>query len=654
MAITKMEKLSLSFGEEHLDRVLELMQGFQGIHIESGYESSVPPAKKAAVDTAIRDTEKNIQDIQAALSILMGRESARVSGLLRDAEEKSLTLSELTAAVEETDWEKILDEVIQTDRMLQDNRKKRRETSRLLNELRFWDHLSYDPLDFNKLRRTKALVGSVHQKHAEEFTENLVNHEDDGLYFEHITEDAERAYFFIVFHNSFTDQLNVYLSEFSFSEDLYPFDKKQSEARAELDADEAALVLEEREIDKQIIEQAVYGKILAYAEDYNLNILIRLRKSLEVIYEPDEVIINGWIISDMSAAFEQTLQRNLPADGYRLTTGPVRDRDIDEVPIKLKNGRLVSVYEQLTEMFSLPRYDELDPTPIMTIFYFIFYGMMVADVGYGLAIFLVGGVIKKFFAVKQSTKKLIDFLFYLSVPIMGWGFVYGSFCGMTLPFGLISATVDIIPMTLLSIALGYFHVMAGLVMNIINKFKHKQYFDMINGGLSWFTAFLGGGVLIVSAVAPFPALQSLSGVGAVLTGAGVAMVLITPAVESGKRWLLGFGKGLYALYGATSYFGDFISYARLMALGVAGGSVALAFNTIISFLPPIVRFSLGIVLAVILHALNMFLSMLSAYVHGIRLQFIEFFGRFYTGGGRKFEAFKAAEKNVIISDAQDQ
>jgi V/A-type H+-transporting ATPase subunit I len=115
---------------------------------------------------------------------------------------------------------------------------------------------------------------------------------------------------------------------------------------------------------------------------------------------------------------------------------------------------------------------------------------------------------------------------------------------------------------------------------------------------------------------------------------------------------VGVGKGLYALYGATSYLGDFISYARLMALGVAGGSVALAFNTILAFLPLPVRLTLGIALAVVLHALNIFLSMLSAYVHGMRLQFIEFFGKFYTGGGKRFEPFKAAERNVIIIEKE--
>jgi V/A-type H+-transporting ATPase subunit I len=158
--------------------------------------------------------------------------------------------------------------------------------------------------------------------------------------------------------------------------------------------------------------------------------------------------------------------------------------------------------------------------------------------------------------------------------------------------------------------------------------------------------------MLASSVVPWLGGSILFTIGMVITVLGVATLIISPAIQNGKRWLAGVGKGLYALYGATSYLGDFISYARLMALGVAGGSVALAFNTILSFLPPAAKMSLGIVLAIILHALNIFLSMLSAYVHGMRLQFIEFFGKFYTGGGKKFEPFKAAEKNVIIIDEE--
>ena len=333
-----------------------------------------------------------------------------------------------------------------------------------------------------------------------------------------------------------------------------------------------------------------------------------------------------------------------------MVVSSVKEKDVDEVPIKLKNNKFISVYEQLTEMFSLPKYNEVDPTPVMTIFYMIFFGMMVADVGYGLAVFLVGVIARRVLKLKRSTRSFIDFLYFLSFPMMGWGLIYGSFCGLELPFGLISVQNDIITMIIIAIALGYFHIMAGLILLMINHAKLKKYYDMLSGGLAWLLTFIGGGIMIVAVATTWFAGDMVFWIGAVVLGVGVAMIILVPAIQGGKRWLGGFFKGLYALYGATSYLGDFVSFSRLMALGVAGGSVALAFNKILGFLPLAAQLTLGVVLAVVLHGLNIFLSMLSAYVHGIRLQFIEFFGKFFTGGGKRFEPFKAAEKNVIITD----
>ena len=654
MAIAEMEKLALNFKSEYLDEVLHLMQSFQGIHIETGFESTIPPAKKAEVDKTIRQTEKNIQEIQAAQSVLKGRESANILSFFKNPGEKKLSMDELTKIAEESDWERILSEVIRTDRRLQNNRTRRNEVTKLLDTLKIWEHLRCNPLDFPKFHRVTALFGSVHKKHVAEFSENLQKHEEDGVIFEAAAENETRVYFLLVCHNSMLDKLNSLINEFSFSAEEYPFKKSQAEAKEELEKEEARLLEEETEIGRLIAEEAKYGEILLFAEDYNLNTLLCKKKSLEITYEGEHIMIDGWILSDKRARFEKLLSEKIPKGDYGILISAVRDKDIDEVPIKLKNNKLVAIYEKLTEMYSLPKYNEIDPTFVMTIFYFIFFGLMVADAGYGLAVCLIGIIAKRFLNLKRSTKGFIDFLFYLSFPIMGWGLATGSFCGIKLPYdALLAIPRDIIPLTGLSIILGYFHIMAGLVLQMINQIKLKKYFDMLTGGLSWFLIFIGGGIMILTGLTDWFSGNILFFTGLAVLGAGLGMVVIVPAVQYGKRWYAGFGKGLYALYGATSYLGDFVSYTRLMALSVAGGSVALAFNTILAFLPLPLRFTLGIVLAVILHGLNIFLSMLSAYVHGIRLQFIEFFGKFYTGGGKKFEPFKAAQKNVIISDAVD-
>lgn len=137
-----------------------------------------------------------------------------------------------------------------------------------------------------------------------------------------------------------------------------------------------------------------------------------------------------------------------------------------------------------------------------------------------------------------------------------------------------------------------------------------------------------------------------------MTGAIVAVIsalsiVAVPIIQS-KSKAKGIAKGLYELYNLTGYIGDLVSYTRLMALGISGGSIAAAFNMLVEFMPPVARFTVGIVLIIALHALNLFLSLLSAYVHGARLQYVEFFGKFYTGGGRAFQPLKTEEKYLNI------
>jgi len=256
MAIAEMEKLTLTFKARHLDAILQMLQGFQGVHIETGYESSIPSAKKLELDKDIRNIEKNLQEIQSAQSILKSRESGHFMDFLKDGEEKRLSISELTEAVEESNWEQILEEVIHTDRRLTDNRTRRQEVTRLLNDLKIWEQLNASPLDFKNMQRVSAYFGSVHKMHAGDFTENLAKCEEDGVYYETVAENMDRVYFFLVCHKSMDDKLNIIINEFSYSTEEYRFDKPQQEVRDDLVKEEQLLLEDEKEIGELIVEQA--------------------------------------------------------------------------------------------------------------------------------------------------------------------------------------------------------------------------------------------------------------------------------------------------------------------------------------------------------------------------------------------------------------
>lgn len=148
------------------------------------------------------------------------------------------------------------------------------------------------------------------------------------------------------------------------------------------------------------------------------------------------------------------------------------------------------------------------------------------------------------------------------------------------------------------------------------------------------------------------------GMGLLMTiGAGIAItnaigIVIVSVVQA--KSLLGLGTGLYNLYNASGYVGDLVSFTRLMALGLSGASIGSAFNLIVGLFPPVGRFTIGVVLFILLHAINLFLSLLSGYVHGARLIFVEFFGKFYEGGGKPFTPLKSAEKYVKITKSHSE
>ena len=195
--------------------------------------------------------------------------------------------------------------------------------------------------------------------------------------------------------------------------------------------------------------------------------------------------------------------------------------------------------------------------------------------------------------------------------------------------------------------LGLIQLLYGLVLNGIIKGKQGQRASSYVDGYAWFLMLIGfilwvGGAMLLN----MPLLTQI-GIGLVVLNA--VGILVVSALSNPNK-ALGIGLGAYNLYGISGYVGDIVSYTRLMALAVASANIAMAFNMIIGFLPPIARFTVGVLIIIALQALNIALTFLSAYVHTSRLQYVEFFGKFFEGGGRPLTPLKMLEKHVWMED----
>lgn len=347
--------------------------------------------------------------------------------------------------------------------------------------------------------------------------------------------------------------------------------------------------------------------------------------------------------------------------------------ETEEAPVLLQNNKFAASTEGIVESFGLPHKGEIDPTPIMSFFYVFLFGMMLSDAGYGL-IMAVGCfvVLRKFPNMEEGMKKMLTMFMYCGVSTLIWGFLFGSFFGDAVTvIGSTFFDVDIEfpalwftplnePMMLLmyAIIIGLIHMFVGLGLKAYMLIRDKQYMEVFVSVGCWFALLIGAIMLLVPTdmfanmlpigKVTFPAPVNLL---AKVLAIGGALGLLLFAGRRKKNPALRLALGAYELYNVTSWLSDILSYSRLLALCLATGVIASVFNTMASmFGKSVLGVILFIIIFVIGHIFNIALSLLSAYVHTNRLQFVEFFGKFYEGGGRAFDAFKANTKYFKIKE----
>ena len=412
------------------------------------------------------------------------------------------------------------------------------------------------------------------------------------------------------------------------------------EAQKELAAEKEACA-------QSIVAEAVRRDELKLAAD-RVSTKIALAEADEKLYgTASTVVMEGWIPEEK----EQELIKVFDDFGCAYETLTPTVEEYPEVPVKLKNNKITNGLNMVTEMYSLPAYGSLDPNPLMAPFFILFYGLMMADMGYGLLMVIAALVAMKKIKPRKGSLSFCQLLLWGGISTFVCGALTGGFFGDALvkigqilgkPSGwgelpaLFSPMTDSMMVLIGAMVLGLVHLNTGMVINFVKKTKRGQLADAIwEEGALWVT--LVGIILFVLKIG------NVSGVPVVLV-IGLVMVFY-----GGSRSAKGLGKLLSiftTLYNtATGWFGDILSYSRIMALMLAGSVIATVFNTIGAIAN---SFWLFIPVFLIGHALNFALNLLGCYVHDMRLQCLEFFSRFYSDGGKPFRPLDMTTKYVDI------
>ena len=453
----------------------------------------------------------------------------------------------------------------------------------------------------------------------------------DGLLtWQQASSDRSLRYLLVLCHGSVKERALSALRDLGFStvsfRGMTGTAKENDKALAE---NLAALEKERQEIKQRIAGLGGKREALLEASD-RAAIALRREEAKSRLVGTDKVfLLEGWLPADRCAEIEKTLK---PFTCAIETREPTED-EYPQVPVQLKNNKLTQPLNMVTEMYSLPAYGTLDPNPLMAPFFILFYGIMMADMGYGLLMMIASVIISKKYRPKGTSGELFSLLGLCGISTFIMGALTGGFFGdfLTQLVAIVSpGTVFALPklfdplddLTMIligSMALGMVQIVTGMAISLIEKCKRKKFLDAFFEEITWWIVFIGIALLAL-------------GKGAAVLYVGCALVLLGPIVQ-GKGWgkLTGVFGSLYNH--VTGYFGDILSYTRLMALMLAGSVIAQVFNMLAAMPGNVIAF---IIISMLGNAMNFGLNLLGCYVHDLRLQCLEFFNKFYVDGGKPF------------------
>lgn len=468
-----------------------------------------------------------------------------------------------------------------------------------------------------------------------------------------VNKDKEQAYISAWFFKTDEDAVMGILKSHGFTN--APINELEGTAAENIAAAERTIKAQEQkrsELENKIKEMK---EAKSHAEEYHDMMVVnrdkaRVRSSL---LKTDETFtFDGWAPKYETGKIEKLLEKY--TCWYELTE-PEED---DDVPVRLTNKKFFAPIEFITEMYSLPNWKEIDPTSIFSIFYIIFFGIMFGDVGYGLILCgLSMYFLKKNKLYEGGAYKLFNVLFYSGISSIFWGVMFGSFFGDIIP--VVARTFfgkEIIinplwldpaksPMIFLvfSCGLGVIHLFVGMGIKAYEQIRDGKLLDACNDVFAWYLIVVGIILMLfgskVSAGAPK--------IGKIMAIIGVAAAIILPFILNKG---VSKGLGIWNLYsGVTGNLSDILSYSRLLGLGLASTSIAQVFNFLASMGgKSVVGVIMFIIISLLGHSLNFGINALGAFVHSCRLQYVEFFGRFYEGEGRAFKPFNKDTKYINV------
>ncbi len=542
------------------------------------------------------------------------------------------------------------------------------EKQKLLSEISDNKQLIQYMLPWSKLdivmgsKRTltsRVFIGSFNRNITEEkITQEIKSYNEqlDDVAVEIVYSEKLFSCAVIICHNSSADELEQILQNIGFVQNDRQLPKLPSDIIKEAENTVTKLNAQIDEIKKKITDYVPSYDDLRFLSDW-LTAQMDKYKAVELAASSEKAFfISGYIPEKEADELRFVIENKY--NGHLEISAP--DYDNPDVPVLLENGSFASGVEGITEMYSPVSNKDIDPNPVMAFFYYAFFGLMLSDAGYGALMVLFSIFAEKKLKARGNFKKTVNMAFYSGISSMIFGALFGGWFGDLIPVICTNfLDFEVAPnlalwldpvsnsITLLVYCLGFgvIHLFAGLLLNGYKLIKSKNYIGAIFDTIPVMIFVTGFAVFGVNFLIDIPAAIKDAGNKLLLTG---AVLIVLTAGRSAKNIIGKFGAGLYALYNtASGYLGDILSYSRLLALGLVTGVIASSINLMATMPGNIVLF---VIILIVGHTINIAINLIGTYVHTNRLQYVEFFSKFYEGEGTVFTPFRINTKHYIIKE----
>jgi len=661
MAVCKVKKVNIFTHLELKDKIIEELQKAGCVQIIDVTSKLKMPG---LLDfNAINNTESisALPEVKYCIDFLSNfKDKPKKSDKSLATHDKVYDYKKLSSLFFQYDYKNIYKKCKELDGDLKNLKNRENHLKNLQEELEEWKQLDIKVEDLEGTKNTKIILGTLPSKDFVSCLEEIIRIGKE-IEIIKITEDKKQSKIIILSISEYYISINKVLNKYNFNSFKFPLEYRETPIDI---LEEISKELKNIEEKREIIFKAckrLYRENLSLYLAFDYLSILKNKKDIEKYIKQTEkvIIIEGWILKK-----ELNKLKNILYNKFKELEIVFSDpKESDDIPIALKNNKFVEPFESVTELYGIPKYKEFDPTPLFAPFYFIFFGMCLSDAGYGLVITVLSYLALKKYKFEGMVKKFFGLFFLGGLSTFIMGAIMGSWMGDTLNYlpknilfiktflidtvSLLDPIKNPMPLLLISLSLGVIQIYTGFIIKFITNIKENKVKTGLMDQGSWL--LLISGILLYIIANTIGSLAEYEIITKYIILAGLLSLVITQG-RSNKNIILKAAGGVLSLYDLIGYFSDILSYSRLFALGLSTAVLAVVVNNFVMLFKdiPIVGIIVAALVFILGHLFNMVISGMGAFIHSTRLQYVEFFTKFYEGGGTPFKPFKVITKYIKV------